>query len=177
MDHQSLKVNATALRLQEEQNAYILIYNVNIPVGVFGQPNVIQRIVDLLEEDFAGGQAYYQISATYYLQNRVTGQERFWAGSFFPQGNARGAVANSVFLPLERDSLMRDLSVNNPEDAVDFFEFENLETAWELSRLESIVVNVNARVRRGHRALARRGLVDVVERRGRRRRNIEFLLP
>jgi hypothetical protein len=176
MDHQSLKVNATALRVEDQPGHFVLIYNVNVPIGDFGDPTVARRVADLLEQDFAGAAAFYQLTATYFLQNRVTGEEKHWSGSFFAAGNARGATASPAFLPLDRQTLERDLR-GRPEDVLDWFEVEGLETAWELSRLTSVVVNVNAKVRRGHPALGRRGLLDVVARRNRRRRAVEFVLP
>lgn len=176
MDHQSLKVNATALRVAEEPGFFVLIYNVNIPIGDFGNPDVARRVVDFLEQDFATSPAFYQLTATYFLQNRVTGQEKFWSGSFFPAGNARAAAANPAFQLLERGTLERQLR-GNPDDVLDWFAVPDVDTAWEVSRLASVVVNVNAKVRRGHPALGRRGLLDVVARRARRRRAVEFALP
>lgn len=166
-----LKVDAACLPISDRPNSdYIIIYNVNIPIEYFDNDasavNVLERVRDLLNTDFFNLQVAFQITASYQLLHRLTGQLRTWTGSFSVRNNAPAQI--SGFELFNRDTFVQ-VSLDHIEDVDEKLTRPNAEASnWMLYRIISIIFNIQSKVsasspvitsfprygRRGHRTFA-----------------------
>jgi hypothetical protein len=72
--------------LKDGPAARLVLYNVNIPRRLWQDEPSIIRVRDIVARDFGNVSGiYFQLSATYTLVNRETGEIRTWSGSFNPR--------------------------------------------------------------------------------------------
>jgi hypothetical protein len=172
LNRQHLKVDATAIRprLDSDDKRVLVIYNVNIPATLTAAIDAIVRTERLLETDFAGADVLYQVTASFYLRNSQTDDERFWSGSFFTKGNSPAQLSGfERFDPATFARIVRD-SMQHAEARLSV---TGLDTVWSFHRLSSYIINVQCKVRSDHGVLEKRGLYDAID----RRLQITFDLP
>ena len=155
-----LKIDATSIRTRQlDQNAFVIIYNINVPEQIINQPNeflaTLQHIRSLITGDFGGGRVLFQITASYLLEHTETGQIRTWTGSFFVKNNILAQVSDFIVFNannfvrtsfLEIASLTEKLTLNN------------VDTKCKFNRLLSVIFNIQSTVDPTNPMLIARGL-------------------
>jgi hypothetical protein len=173
---QDLKVDATSVPMDTVSRT-LVIYNINIPRDVVYSDilwrDAVERTDRLIHNDLLPAFAiYYQVVATYYLTNLLTGEGQLWTGSFFSRGNNHAQLG--IFREYDNtfiDSVSGD--VENIEERLNWYDGD---TKWVFDRLESVIVNVQAEVSISHPTLLRRHIFQNVS--GRYiRTHVTFSLP
>jgi hypothetical protein len=148
-ERDQLKVDAVSLPVSDRQNTdYIVIYNVNIPIHYFNDDtsasNVLERVRDLLSTDFVYSRVGYQITASYELVHRITGQLRTWTGSFSVRNNAPAQI--SGFEEFDANTFVQT-SLEHIEDVEERLTRPNAEASnWMLHQIISIIFNIQSKV-------------------------------
>lgn len=143
-----LKVDALCVPLTDNlQSDVIVIYNVNIPIQYFFDPQsaqeVLAKVKNLLSRDFYDAVTSFQITASYQLRHTITGELRTWTGSFNARNNAPAQLSgfeifdNTTFIQVSLDHI-EDIEAR-------LTQFE--ETKWVLNQIISIIFNVQSRVK------------------------------
>jgi hypothetical protein len=157
MNSSDLKVDAIAV---PSRNSYMVIYNINIPVAIFREPDLLRDALErskrLLIADLAPASIFYQLTASYVLRNTSDGLERLWTGSFHAQGNRPAQL--SGFERFDRATFVQDCiqSLFHVEEKLTWF---GQDTSVVFDRLLSIIINVNTRVGTTHPVLEERNLL------------------
>lgn len=170
---QDLKVDQTVL---QSEHSGIFVTNINIPESELGNlDSVLERVRLLIVNDYVNvPNVQYQVCASYELRNTETGDVRQWTGSFNPRGNQSNALSN--FQTFSRDFTNVVLDACSPDNVYRKLRFYHVQTNWVFSRLNSIVICVQAVVNLNHPTLLRRGLLT--KKYGRRKRAVcSFYLP
>jgi len=96
---------ADVLSLEDGAAARIVLYNVNLPRRLWQDEASLIRIRNLVTRDFRNVDGiYFQLSATYTLVNRETGEIRTWSGSFNPRNRVASELTSHA--PFEPDSFV-----------------------------------------------------------------------
>ena len=184
---QTLKVDATAISNNLERNGpqrFLVIFNVNIPEHIVygggnggGQdsyPAVLERVREFLKTEYSNvNEIYYQITATYYLVHKISGDTRLWTGSFFPKSSAVARLA--PFQRFNEITFVNHVTQNTTRESVEAkLNWTDQDSNWQFDRLASVIINAQANVTPSHPVLTRRRLVTHG---GRRRVHITFELP
>jgi hypothetical protein len=161
--------------LEDGHAARIILYNVNLPRRLWQDESSLNRIRDLAVRDFRNvAGIYYQLSATYTLVNRETGEIRTWSGSFNPRNRVISELTSH--LSFEPDSFVPFvLGHSSPE-----WVFDKLNVAagqltagetsvWVLDDIKSIVISFQARLGVTHSFFSRYSALNW----RRRRRNAQ----
>jgi len=160
-----LKVDSTCDFLRGEKKEVLIIYNINIPIYIVNHreelQNVLERIKNLLYNEFYENTVTFQITASYLLKHTETGQIRAWTGSFFVKNNTLAKL--SPFLLFEKDSFIRK-SLIEIQDINNKLKLQNVDTKWRFERLESIIFNVQCKVNTNHHIIKYRQLCNGLKR-------------
>ena len=137
----------------DTRNKLLAIYNVNVPFNLFDTQEdtlqVLERVKNLLVRDFSNAVATFQLTASYLLVHKTTGELRIWSGSFYPRGNAPAYL--SAFKKFHPDTF-----VQYGLDCLDNVEHTLLnwpnrgDTSWVLQEVISIIFNVQSLVSNEH---------------------------
>jgi hypothetical protein len=173
-----LKLDVTSLNLEGEQKS-LLCLNFNIPLRTqenyqeFDQ--VLRNITSFLTEHFLPPlRISFQVTASYFLINSVTGDERLWTGSFFPAN--RVSLSGPFFQNFHPVSFPRKLhEYTAPENFLQCFSFEELDTEWKFSQVASFIVNCQLTVRDDHQFIREFDMWSA--RRRHRRRHVILAYP
>ena len=147
-----LKVDALCVPLNENnpRSDYIIIYNINIPIRYFLDPEeatrVLNRVNVLLQTHFYNVQTSFQITASYQLRHTTTGELRIWTGSFNARNNAPAQL--SGFELFDHTTFVQ-VSLDHIEDLEDRLTLLE-ETKWVLNQVISIIFNVQSKVKFNH---------------------------
>jgi hypothetical protein len=80
------QIKVDVASVEDTHNTKIILYNVNFPLRLWQDETAVIRIQDTVARDFNNSSGiYFQLSATYTLVNRFSGEVRTWSGSFNPQ--------------------------------------------------------------------------------------------
>jgi hypothetical protein len=160
---EQLKVDSIAIQQREEGHgiSYLVIYNINIPAAIIyndqERRNVLERARRLLMNDFGNLDIRYQVTASYYLRNSITGAQQTWTGSFFARHNSLAQL--SGFRAFDNDSFVQTtFQATQGQDVEANLRWNTLDTAWKFEALLSIIINVQCSVPTGHKTVARRNL-------------------
>jgi len=168
-----LKVDSTCIFLKGEKKKVLIIYNINIPVHVLSQieelDNVLERIKNLLSNEFYENTVVFQITASYLLKHTVTGATKVWTGSFFVKNNTLAKL--SPFLLFDKDSFKRK-SLIEIKDLSNKLKLQNVDTKWRFEKLESVIINIQCKVNTNHHIIKYRNLCN-----GLKRNHKVFFLP
>jgi hypothetical protein len=142
----------------DERTHFLVIYNVNVPFRSFdtleSSTNILQRVRNLLSTDFTNAVATFQLTASYLLLHRVTGEQRIWTGSFYPRGNAPAYL--SAFTRFRPDTFVQYCldSLDNVENTL--LNWPNRgDTSWVFNEIISIIFNVQSMVQAEHSLVAK----------------------
>jgi hypothetical protein len=166
-----LKIDATSIQTRlNNQNAFVIIYNINVPQHIVNQPNefltTLQDIKNLVAGDFGGGHVLFQITASYLLEHTETGQLRTWTGSFFVKNNSLAQV--SSFIVFNANNFVRTSSLEIAS-LTQKLTLQNGNTKWKFNRLLSVIFNIQSTVDPTNRLLTTRNLKNP-----RRHRTFQF---
>jgi hypothetical protein len=165
-----LKVDATTLR---GDRSLIVFFNINIPLRIVQDSqatlyNTCLQIEHFINDNFNATDAvYYQVTATYYIINKHTGEGRLWGGSFSPRANSVAQL--SPFQKYIQNNTFATVVVGASTNVEEKLQWVGKDTNWEFDRLESIIVNVQSSVNNDHETIERHRLLD--------NKHIAFELP
>lgn len=130
-------------RLYVNRIPVLLLDNFNVPVNYLQQSNVLQTIIDTIKEDYQVNETealYFAVSATLYLQNQNTGEERFFCGSFHAKG-----IYQSLLVPFQRFNVNSFNNIilrhTNPENVLNKLSALLPNSVWKVTSLQSIVIH------------------------------------
>ena len=177
-----LKCDVTALPNSQQLSTAILILNFNLPKNVIEDNRNIelkQRLDEIklyLLLNFGTLAISYQLSASYWLKNRISEDRYRWTGSFFARDLEAASISGSVFLNfdpttfvqhtwemLDNANILRSLTVNF------------LNSAWHFDQLISVILCCQVLVPINHPFLIQHGLLSRT-RRGRATRRTHITL-
>lgn len=172
----TLKVDQTAIPSQHGQFAFIT--NINVPVRFLENAeteNLFSRIRQFIDGEYYNIEnIQYQFTAAYELRHLKTGQIRLFHGTFHPAGNQQASITQ--FRSLGADFVQHALQNLTLRNINTKLEFPELETAWVVHRIKSVIVNVQSLADRGHDAILRRNLQGSRTNR-RSRTHVTYYLP
>ena len=177
---QDTKVDITSLDIEGDVNEPILVcLNFNIPEDKQADPGQFQDLLsdisDFLTLHFLPqNQVTFQVTASYYLKNRNTEEERLWTGSFFP-GN-RASLSGpyfQVFSPQTFSAKLQQYTL--PQNVLQNLVWNHLDTEWNFLGIASFIVNCQVSVTNNHEFLRTFDLHS--NRRRRQRRHIILMYP
>ena len=152
-----LKLDIHVLDAEEGARA-IAIVNFNIPKPVVSEEryeavlgeaaNFIDNHMLLEESDTVS----FQVSASYYLKNSVTGEERVWTGSFNYTAADFALLSGPDFLPYERDFFIRKIlrCTTDANHVASCLQWKDKETDWTFVEVCSIIVSCQALLSKNH---------------------------
>ena len=173
-----LKCDITLLPNSQDGTRAILLINFNLPKLVVEDrqvelPHRLGQIVNFLTEHFATETIYYQISSSYWIQKRDTGDIRRWVGSFFAKNTAAASISGAAFLEFHPGTFVQQgLDNLRGENIHSALTVNFLDSAWHFVDLISIVVNCQLVVPVNHPFVTRHDLGSVRRRQRRMRRHI-----
>ena len=153
-----LKVDATTLK---DEDSSLVLFNINVPLRIVqGNPNEFYntcvQIGQFISDNFhANDSIYFQVTASYYIINKQTGEGRLWGGSFSPRANSVAQL-----LPFQQyiNNTFPAVVVRASSNAEEKLVWIGRDTNWEFDRLESIVINVQSQIDNDHETLQRHNL-------------------
>jgi len=159
---------ADVLSLEDGAAARIVLYNVNLPRRLWQDEASLIRIRNLVTRDFRNVDGiYFQLSATYTLVNRETGEIWTWSGSFNPRNRVASELTSHA--PFEPDSFVPFVLAHSLPDWV----FDKLTvgggtgqltagkpSVWVLDEIKSIVISFQARLGVSHSLFSRYPLLN-----------------
>ena len=155
---EKLSVYQTAVPCQNRNFAFLT--NINVPVCFLENEEtrpLFARIRTFIDGEYLPiPDIQYQFTAAYELRHLRTNQIRLFHGTFHPSGNAQATITQ--FRPLGADFVnhaLENLTLDNINRKLDF---SDLEIAWVVHRICSVVVNVQGLAQRHHGAIVRRNL-------------------
>lgn len=181
--NQVLKMDVTTLDAGE-RDQYLLMVNFNIPVSVMQEDRpltldqVLTNVGDFLYWQFVPEPVFYQVTASYTLRHRHTGDERLFTGSFCPKTNNISSLSGSVFRFFSLDTFNREVKqFTTPQNIIACLEWPSDDDSdWSFDSLSSVIINCQVKVGQYHKFIVRR---DLLLTRGTRRgrRHVTFLHP
>ena len=170
---QDTKVDITSLDIEGQNNRVFLVcLNFNIPEDKQADPEQFQGLLsdisDFLRLHFLPHhQVTFQVTASYYLKNRNTDEERLWTGSFFP-GN-RVSLSGPYFQIFNPQTFSTKLQrYTLPQNVLQNLAWNHLDTEWNFQGVASFIVNCQVSVGNDHEFLTAFDLHSNRRRRGRR---------
>lgn len=148
-----IKTHQTVL---EGYSRYIFVTNIDVPSEFFREALLLERIFDFVRREYLPGLVvYFEVTATYTLLHRDTGESRKWVGSFSPQQGytlTPHLTFPDSFFPVVRPllnlrTLTRQLDQLIPN------------TVWVVDEVKSLVLNFSSYVPRTYPVLINKGLL------------------
>ena len=139
MAHQFFKVN----RLYVKHQPTLLLSNFNIPVNLIQDETSIVTVLNTIVQDYGNelSKVHFAISASYILQNRETGEERLFAGSFHSKGIYQSLVLR--FQPMNKvtfvDTVFQNTTLTRVSNKLSML-LPN--SVWKFKELLSLIINV-----------------------------------
>ena len=182
-NNQLFKLDVTTLDAGEHE-MYMLMLNFNIPRSVVeeDQPFTLEEalgdVVLFLDREFSPEPIYYQVTASYYLRHRQSGDERLFTGSFCPKAAHATSLSGPVFRLFEGDTFSRDVRrYTTPQNILDCLDWpEDDESDWSFLSLTSVILNCQVKLSWHNQYIRRKNLLSA---RGNRhgRRHVTFSHP
>jgi len=152
MEHERFKVNV--LVVNDEVGDFLFMANFNVP-----EPNLydgslparLDTIRAYVSQEFQSeiqrGRVLFCVSATYRIIDTVTGEDRFWAGSFQPRANR-----STLLRPFRRfapDNFLAEAAAAvDPVAVGQTLDWVGEDTKWSYQGLHSAIFCFQARCRR-----------------------------
>ena len=144
-----LKVDAVSCPVDDaKRNQFIIIYNINVPIEVFENEQdsrrVLERVKNLLVQDFGQTLVVYQITASYVLVHNLTGATRVWTGSFSARSNVPAQVSGWEDFDPEDFVDQSVESITHVEARL--HRHPSVSSNWRLQAMISIIFNCQSKV-------------------------------
>jgi hypothetical protein len=162
-----LKVDIYVLDAQQGARA-LAVVNFNIPQTIVSEEGpryqtVLGDAADFIDNHLHQGEAVsFQVSATYYLRNSVTGAERVWTGSFNYTSADFALLSGPDFLPYERDFFITEIvrCTTDPQHVASCLQWTDKETDWTFVEVCSVIVSCQALLSRHDEFFERYNLIQ-----------------
>ena len=141
-------------RLYLLRNPPVLLSNFNIPLRLLNSSQTFERVLAIVCVDYDESlrKVYFAISATYVLEHKQTGEEKFFAGSFHARGIQQSLVA--PFQPLVKDTFVNSvLIIVNVDRVINKLKLLLPNSVWQVKELTSIIINVQGETHQDHKAI------------------------
>lgn len=177
----ALKLDFTAI--QNSDSNYIALLNFNYPIILVQNIPAFERMLNVaghfLQREFAGlgNGVTFQVTASYYLRNKLSAEEKIWTGSFHPKGNGPAILSggHQVYHPFVSETFATTvLSFATEQEAKNQLTWTHHDTQWEFASLISIIVSCQVVLLKDHGFLRNHQLSETHT--GRRRRKLRSLL-
>jgi hypothetical protein len=148
-----IKTHQTVL---DSYTRYIFVTNIDIPSAFFQEAHLLERIFDFVRREYLPNLVvYFEVTGTYTLLHKDTGDTKRWVGSFSPQQAytlTPHLIFPDSFFPtvrplLDLRTLTRQLDQLIPD------------TVWVVDEVKSLILNFSAIVPRTYRVLINKGLL------------------
>lgn len=164
---EDLKLDINVVDVEGGARALALL-NFNIPYNIVENnlqyQNVLSDVSQFLETQILSVNVgiSFQVSATYYLVNRRTGEERFWSGSFNYTAREAALLSGQQFLPYtSRANFLRDVTrCTTEEHILACLQWQDRDTDWTFLRTNSVVLSCQAILSRQNEFFQRNNLLD-----------------
>ena len=161
---EELKLDIYVVDIQDGARALLLL-NFNIPnrhlVDPPGYHQLLNEAAAFLQRELTAQNITFQVSATYYLTNKVTGEERTWTGSFNYSSQNLAVLSGPDFLPFDGATFARRVAECTTQDNIlDCLQWSDEDTDWTFSEIISIVVSCQTSLPRHHGFLLAHGLLQ-----------------
>ena len=181
--NQQLKVDITTVGL-DQPGLYLLLLNFNIPSSIvennlpLSLEQVLIDVARYLQDNFSLLDIYYQVTASYNLLNRETGDTRLFTGSFSPGSAHASSLSGDIFKLFKRDSFPRQVQQYTTQaNILNCLERPNdTESKWSYQSLASVIINCQLQLEGNHTFIQEKSLLLA---RGQRhgRRHITIVHP
>jgi len=145
LQREDLKLDATVLELE---NQLLVIYNANIPAYLCADENerreALIRIANLFATDFTK-QCFYQVTASFTLRNKGTGEIRLWTGSFSPRGNFHAQL--SAFEEFNHNTFVQT-ALRQTSNVASRLSWRGHDTLWTFDDLKSVIISAQCKLNR-----------------------------
>ena len=180
---QVFKLDVTTLDTGEHEQ-YMLMLNFNVPKSILedDQPLPLEQVLidvaDLLDQEFYPEPVYFQVTASYNLRHRHTGDERLFTGSFCPKTSQISSLSGPVFRHFQKATFSQEVrQFTTPENILSCLEWpEDDDSDWSFLSLSSVILNCQVKVNWHNQYIMRK---DLLNNRGRRhgRRHVTLVHP
>lgn len=162
----------------EDGRNVILLLNFNLPSEIVEDrqtelPHRLREIANFLDQNFGPADIYYQLSASYWLQHRVSQNRRRWVGSFFARDTSAASITGAIFLHFNKNTFvpqgLHSLALPN---IVSSLTVNFADSAWHFAELIAVIVNCQLVVPVTHPFVVHHGLMSVQRRQRRARRHV-----
>ena len=176
---QDLKLDIYIVDDEDGRRALVCL-NFNIPNHIVSDAAgryaaVLNEAADYLQDNVQQQQGNhrgisFQVSATYSLTNRVTGEEREWTGSFNYTATEFAVLSGHAFLPYDRNSFAQDvIRCTTDEHILECLQWTDADTDWTFTEVISIIVACQTSLSRNHDFFIRNRLLRGATRREKKR--------
>ena len=181
--NQVFKLDVTTLDAGE-RGKYLVMLNFNLPKSMVedDEPHSLEQglsdVANLLDQEFFPEPVYYQVTASYNLRHRHTGDERLFTGSFMPKSSQMSSLSGPIFRLFQKPTFYREVrEFTTPENILSCLEWpEDDDSDWSFLSLSSVILNCQVKVSWYNQFIVRRDLLNT--RGGRHgRRHITFIYP
>ena len=173
--NQQLKVDITTVGL-DQPGSYLLLLNFNIPSSIVEDnlplllEHVLIEVAEFLQNNFSPLPIYYQVTASYNLLNRETGDTRLFTGSFCPGSAYISSLSGDIFELFERESFPGQVQQNATQANIlnCLQRPDDDDSKWTFQSLASLIINCQLEVRGNHTFIQQKSLLLARGRHGRR---------
>jgi hypothetical protein len=176
-----LKCDSTVLQNSQDGTRVILLLNFNLPKAVVEEreeelPRRLTEIKQFLTQNLPPPlQVYYQMSASYWLQHRISQDRQRWVGSFFARDTRAASLTGPIFLDFSPATFVEQGLESLRETNIDRSLTVNfLDSAWHFVDLISVIVNCQILVPVNHPFITQHGFLQQNTARRRRRHHTFF---
>jgi hypothetical protein len=179
--YNALKCDITALPNSQNWSSAILLLNFNLPKNVVTPATATEELKNRLKEielflvqNFENLPISYQLSASYWLKNRITQDRYRWVGSFFARNLAAASISGSVFLDFNTQNFVQSvLQMLSNENIVQSLTVNFLNSAWHFDELISVIISCQLLLPVDHNFLIQH---ELLRQRGRRTQRTHLTL-
>ena len=180
-NNQLFKLDVTTLDAGEHE-MYMLMLNFNIPKSVveedqpFSLEEATEDVALFVDNQFLLEPVFYQVTASYYLRHRQSGDERLFTGSFCPKANHTTSLSGPVFRLLRGATFSQEVrQFTTPQNILDCLDWpEDDESDWSFLSLASVILNCQVKLSWHNRFIRRHNLLSA---RGNRHGRRHVTLP
>ena len=178
--NQQLKVDITTIGV-DQPGFYLLLLNFNIPRSIVEEnlplslEQVLIDVAKFLHHHFFPLPIYYQVTASYNLLNRETGDTRLFTGSFSPGSANISSLSGDIFKSFRRDTFPGQVQQYATQaNILNCLQRPNDEDSkWTFQSLASLIINCQLQLKGTHTFIVQKNLLLTRgNRHGRRHINI-----
>lgn len=178
---ETLKCDSTVIQNSQDGRNVILLLNFNLPSATVEEREVelplrLTQIKNFWEKHFHPAlEVYYQMSASYWLQHRTSGDQKRWVGSFFAKESQAASLTGPAFLKFTPSTFVRQgLDSLLPGNVENSLTVNFLDSSWHFAGLISVIVNSQILAPINHPYILKHGFLQQTSQRRTRRHRTFF---